>query len=114
LETDSDLRIQAAKALGGIGPDAKAAVPNLVVALEDRHDQEAMCDALAKIGKPAVGVLNSALSDRSPSARLGAAIALGKIGPDARIAGIRLAFLSTKDRHPEIREAARIALKKIQ
>jgi HEAT repeat protein len=114
LENDSALRGRAATALGAIGPEAKAAVPKLVLALEDRSTLESVVAALAKIGKPAVSGLTNALTDKNPAVRLGAAVALGRIGPDARSAVPALSLRYTKDRYLEVREAARIALKAIQ
>ncbi|WP_337175822.1 HEAT repeat domain-containing protein [Paludisphaera sp.] len=63
---DSRARINAARAIGGMGPEAREAVPDLIAALKDRD----------------------------PGARASAAYALGRIGPDARAALPQLESLS--------------------
>jgi HEAT repeat protein len=113
-EKDSALRREAALALGAIGPDAKAAATKLVVALADRTTLESVVESLAKLGKPAVLPLRVALGDKNPDVRLGATVALGKIGPDAKEAVEDLKIRQQIERIPEIREATRTAIKLIK
>ncbi len=74
-------RARAARALGGIGADAKAAIPVLLEALRDR---EAMvrfdaANALEKMGDAAKDALSHALQDEDEVVRRIAAEALGRI-----------------------------------
>ncbi len=71
-------RRQALYALGGFGPEAKAALPHLIEA----RDME----GLIGIGGPAVPALRDLLNDPDDSVRGCAAQILGKIGPEARAA----------------------------
>jgi HEAT repeat protein len=92
------LRLAAALALGGIGPAAEAAVPDLIQLLDDdavwpsddvwSEAEWTVGDvaklALGKIGHSAVGDLRRALKADNPQVRMAAALALGKIGPAAQ------------------------------
>jgi HEAT repeat protein len=74
-------RARAARVLGGIGADAKAAIPVLLEALRDR---EAMvrfdaANALEKMGDAAKDALSHALQDEDEVVRRIAAEALGRI-----------------------------------
>jgi HEAT repeat protein len=90
----ADARQLAATALKHIGPDAKDAVPALLVALKEgkaKHGPERlqMIDALGAIGpaaKDAVPQLIDVLKERDEfnSIPLHAAVALGQIGPAAK------------------------------
>jgi len=78
-------RSAAAKSLGLLGPQASAAVPALVQALDDPHPQvqsEATA-ALGRIGKTAVPALTELLTDNHPAIRRAAAFSLGEMGPQA-------------------------------
>src|SRR4030067_712977 len=86
---DNDLivRLHAAKALGE-AKDARAVEP-LIAALGDKGCGHTAANALAKIGKPAVEPLTSALKDESPAVRRNAAIALREMGkPEAVVVDI--------------------------
>jgi HEAT repeat protein len=113
-DRDAGVRRASAAAMAKLGSAGKAAVPALVLALTDRDIQDDVVGALAKIGKEAVPGLTDALTDRNATMRLGAAAALGEIGPDAKSAIGRLAQLFANDRNRDVRQAAGLALKKIQ
>ncbi len=82
------IRVAAAKSLAVLGPDAAAAVPDLVVALHDPEPFVAMqaAAALGRIGKPAVPGLTNALANKRPAVRHAAAYGLGEVGGDAEAA----------------------------
>ena len=81
---DEDFRMEAAAALGEIGPDARAATPQLLKLLEDRSGEvrAAAARALGRI-KPDAEQLLKLLEDRSGEVRAAAARALGRIKPAA-------------------------------
>jgi HEAT repeat protein len=89
-ETDPELRQQAARCLGQIGPAAATqGVPALSRALKDPEAmvREAAADALSKFGgqaKSAVPSLLAVLADRETTVRRAALSALAQIGPEAR------------------------------
>jgi HEAT repeat protein len=116
LENDSDPQIRKAAAgiLEKIGPDAKAAVPSLIVGLKDTgHDVSWWCaSALGKIGpaaKDAVPGLITLMKSNSSSEAYTAAIALGRIGPGAKEAVPELLRVVEKNPH-HIRAQAAEAL----
>ena len=76
-DRDRDVCVAACRALGAIG-DGQA-VPPLIQALRDWNVREAACEALVKIGAPAVPHLIQALGDGDWSVRVAACRALGKI-----------------------------------
>ena len=100
--------------LGEMGPRAKSALPALVSALQDDTLRDSVVDALVKIGEGAVKALDAALDNANPQVRLGAALALGRIGPNARPAIRSLNYVSRTDKVPAVRQAAEEALAKIQ
>jgi HEAT repeat protein len=72
-----------------MGPPAKAAVPALGAALEDREGfvRGTAASALAQIGpgaRPALPRLRAALGDADVGVRVEAAEALGKVGREAK------------------------------
>ncbi len=88
----ADVRVSAARALEGIGPEAKAAVPALSEALKDEDSgvRRAAVGALGRLGpeaKAAVRALIEALKDEDANVRRNAAIALKRIRSDANAAG---------------------------
>ncbi len=140
LRNGRELRMReyAASALGQIGPAAEAAVPALASALDTRDEdrREAAAEALGNIGpaaREAVPALSIALRNRkaglkrtapglvdfdyegadSESARKAAAVALGKIGSEAKdaIPALREAL---KDDSAHVRRAAADALREIR
>ncbi len=85
LSRDNQVRIQAAAALGTIGPSAAAAVPALITALGDRNDgvRVRVARALGELreaGFPAVFRLAQALHDPDFTVAAEAARAMGRIG----------------------------------
>lgn len=85
-DKDENVRFQAADALGAIGPEAKAAVPALIVALHEpdsftrNYVPHCAIHALVEIGPAAIPALVQALDDANGRVRSCAAWALGKIG----------------------------------
>ncbi len=84
---DAKARRSAASALAAL--KAKAAVPDLAVALKDADAgvRAAAAEALWSLGpeaRDAVPELTAALADKSPDVRLNAAGALGEIGADVK------------------------------
>jgi HEAT repeat protein len=75
-------RWRAALAIGEIGPEARAAIPHLIKALQDHDD----------------------------IVRWAAARALGRFGPEAGKAAAALQKLAAKDPHAAVRAAARDSL----
>jgi HEAT repeat protein len=79
------VRLEAARAFRGVGPDGELAVPALIAALEDTNYwiRAETANALGNIGpgaKPAVPALIKALGDKEEDVRGDAAFALGMIG----------------------------------
>jgi HEAT repeat protein len=77
-EKDGNVRAKAARALGGIGPAAKEAIPVLLSALQDReaHVRWDAARALGQIGAAAAEGLAAAVNDKDPVVRQIAADAL--------------------------------------
>ena len=78
--------IRIIEVLGRLGPEARGAVPELVVALGDTTEttREAAKDALRQIGRGAVAPLIEALECEDATVRRHAASTLGEFGPDGR------------------------------
>ena len=77
-EKDGNVRAKAARALGGMGPAAKEAIPVLLTALQDReaHVRWDAARALGQIGAAAAEGLAAAVNDKDPVVRQIAADAL--------------------------------------
>lgn len=101
-------RLHAIKALGETR-DARAVEP-LIANLMDEKCGCTSANALAKIGKPAVEPLITALKDKNPIVKRNAAMALGKI-KDASAVNPLIATL--KDDNPIVRRNAARALGEI-
>jgi HEAT repeat protein len=79
-------RREALYAVAGFGPEAKAALPDLIAALRDKQLVGAAMDGLIGIGGPAVPAIRDVLNDPDDYVRGCAARILAKIGPEARAA----------------------------
>jgi HEAT repeat protein/S1-C subfamily serine protease len=116
---DKEVSLQALEVLGGLGPDAKAAVGDIIRLFLDEDTSPTntlrgkAVDTLAKIGKPAVQRVHQALKQSNKFVRIGAAQALGQIGPDAKEATSSLRQMSNSP-DPLLHQAADDALFKIQ
>lgn len=114
---DPSLRLRAAKALGDLGPAARAAVPALAAVLAD-PDGDARRAAVAAIRqiqpneRPTEALVRAVAADlRDPDSnlRLLAARTLGRFGPAAAVAAPDLLALRA-DPDPDVRRAAGLAL----
>jgi HEAT repeat protein len=92
----------AAFLLGKIGPDA---APRLLKALHDERSRiDQIAEALAQIGRPAVGLLTQAVEAPEPRVRRGASLALGQIRPLAP-GTVQKLRVGLEDRDPAVRSA---------
>jgi HEAT repeat protein len=112
---DANRRLWAVSVLTEKGPQAKAAVPNLIAVLKQDETvivRAGAAYALGKMGaeaRSACPVLITALTDPAARVRTAAALALGLIGPEAHGAGPALAA-ALKDEEREVAESAATAL----
>jgi HEAT repeat protein len=85
-DEDSNVRQEAAAALGNLGPLAKPAIPALSETLNDQDStvRYRAVEALGRIGPKAVGVIVEALTNDDPRVRSCAEEALKKIDPEQR------------------------------
>lgn len=104
----------AARSLGIIGPEARAAIPALARVLRGNNHQLRWdaAAALWRIGKEAVPALTEALQSPDPDVLRAAAYALGEIGPDAAGAVPALIRL-LESPNSEVRSAAANTLPRI-
>ena len=79
------LRLSAARALAALGPEARAAIPDLSGVINDTDSRVgfAAMRALGKIGPAALPVLTNVLGSPDPELRRHAALALGVMGTNA-------------------------------
>lgn len=82
--TDYIFHERASLALASIGSNDEAFVRDLLELLGDQPAQAGVAEALAKYGLPVVPQLIELLRDGDALRQSGAALALGKIGPDAK------------------------------
>lgn len=110
-DMNPEVRRNAVDALGGLGPEATAAVPDLVLALNDRDMgvRWGSAVALGKIGLQATASLTRALGDASVNVRVGAALSLGRMEPRAKEA-LPVLIVALNDRDGRVRENAAEAL----
>jgi HEAT repeat protein len=111
------LRRGAAETLGRIGPEARAALPNLIASFKDEDYtlRQVAIRAVARIGKDAVPPLIEALKQTDVPLRAGSAEALGRIGPDAKRALPHLlALRDNENQDPSVRNAAAEAIKRLE
>ena len=108
------IRPAAARALARLGPEAAAAEPALVRALQDKVNGTywEAGTALGRIGKLSVPDLTHALKDRDTLVRCAAAYGLGEVGPEAASAAPALMELLSQGTENE-RQIAAQSLKKI-
>lgn len=71
-------RVAAARALGVVGTNATAAIPDLVAALGDSNTRWASAQALASIGGPAIAALAAATTNQDVNVRHAAVYGLGQ------------------------------------
>jgi HEAT repeat protein len=111
-DQDITVRVEAARDLADMGVQAKAAVPALMEALNDKASsiRKAAAGALGNIGaEAAVPALTKALRDTDGKVRWQAADALGRIGPKAHRA-VPALMEALKDKEPSMRGIAADAL----
>jgi HEAT repeat protein len=103
-------------ALARIGPEGKAAAPELGDLLEDAGNglQDRVGEALGTMGKPAVKPLAKALKHAIASVRLAAVKALGAIGKDAASALPALKQMARTDKDMAVQMAAEQAADRIK
>jgi HEAT repeat protein len=112
---ETEIRLGAAKALGGMGPRAKDAVPALIENLGHADDavRVEVTETLGAIGADAVGPLAKFLASPDPRLRAGSARSLGAIGAAAAAAGSILIERAKNDTEVSVRAAALAALPKL-
>lgn len=110
-ERPARLRYEAARALGLLGLDARAAMTALAGALEtdDRLVRRSAADALGQMGTEALPFLKRRLTNADPRVREGAARALGQMGVPARSALEELTA-ALQDSESTVRAQAALAL----
>jgi len=109
------VRLECAAALARIGPDAEPALPCLFTMLlePDIRVRTVVSAAIRKMGEPAVSYTLSMLTDTDIVMRVRAAELLGQIGClDDHI--VESLLEASIDREPEVREAARQALDRLE
>ena len=113
-DPDGAVRVDAAGALGQLGPKANSAVPALLLALKDGYVQHHAAEALGKIGRSAVKpLIDLAARGDSDKARLGGIQALGKLGALAKSA-VPVLLKCLRDKSADVRNASARALPKIK
>jgi HEAT repeat protein len=116
VKEDDFGRLNAALALGQIGPEAKLAIPALVAALDDegRLTRVEVACALWRINKhpAAIPALLKVLKERERGWRRQAAEALGRLGPGAK-AAVPALVEALWDDDESVRQRAAQSLKRI-
>jgi len=105
-------RVSAARALGVVGTNATAAVPDLVIAMNDIDLRWAAAQALASIGGPAISALASATTNKDMNIRHAAVYGLGQAGTNALPATEAL-LERVQDTNEEVRASAHYSLGQI-
>jgi HEAT repeat protein len=112
---DVALRQEAARMLNAVGPEAKDAVPALLLALRDKDDllRRRAADALGRMGSDAVPPLLRVFVQGDDRAREAAARALGWHGGGAKKAAIQLRA-ALQEKQPAVQVQAALALWRIE
>jgi len=105
-------RIVAARALGAVGTNAIAAVPDLVAALGDNDARWAAAQALANIGGPALLALTAATTNQDVNIRHAAVYGLGQAGTNAWAAAPAL-LDRVRDTNESVRASALYSLGRV-
>lgn len=109
------VRLECASALGRIGPDAEPALPNLFSLLlePDVRVRSVVSIAIRKLGDAAVSYALAMVSDIDPLMRERSCELLGHLGcPDDHV--VEALLEACTDSEPEVREAARNGLDRLQ
>lgn len=117
-DSDSEVRWNAARTLGKIGPAAEIAVPELVAALKDTDAlvREHAAESLGDIGPgaaAAVPALVKVLKDPDARVRRDAVRSLGQIGAAAKSGASDIRPL-LQDKDEKVRKAARTTLQQLE
>jgi HEAT repeat protein len=112
---DTPLRAGAAKALGGMGPAAKEAIPELIANLKhgDNDVQREVIDALASIGADAKPPVIMALAGKEARERSAAAMALAGMGRSAQDAAPAMFEQLARESDTSVRVSLLTALPKV-
>lgn len=120
-QEESDVREAAAEALGRIGPESEAVTSALVEALKDENPKVRRSAAWALTTKEAVPALIEALKDKDVTvceqAATSLSYALGYTQLDEESADAILSLqeiADNEDENPEVRDAAREAIKRLK
>jgi HEAT repeat protein len=112
--SDAKLRLEALTAVETLGPEAKSFVPDLCALLANAQSRAAAGAALSRIGRPAAAELAHVIEKGPVEAKIGAIKALEQMKPeDTRDAATALYGAAQTSRYPEVRDAARQAMRKI-
>jgi S1-C subfamily serine protease len=114
-DKDASVRASAVVALGEFQDQAATVAFEMANILADPEiDIAVVVDGLAKLGENAVPIFSKMIIERYPKrVQLGVVLALGKMGPLARRAAPNLYDCSRQNRDPEVRKAARDAVKQV-
>jgi HEAT repeat protein/S1-C subfamily serine protease len=116
---DRRLALEALVVLKPTGPEAKEVVARILEMFnvddkdKDKDLFEKAAETVGKIGKPALGQLAVALTSPNHNMRIGSAMCLGEIGPDAKSAVLTLQQYASRDPNAEVRNACNKALTRI-
>ena len=114
-EKKVSVRAESAMALGRIGKDAEAAIPDLVGLLGDKNERigREAAQALGRIGMAATDALLSAAALKDPSVRANAVTGLGYL-PGASNKVLEVVLKCAHDDAPDVRSQAVIALARLK
>jgi HEAT repeat protein len=114
-DESTSVRLECASAIGRIGPDAESALPNLFMVLlePDLRVRTVVGAAIRKMGDPAVNYALAMVVDADPLMRERACELLGQMACLDDIV-VEALLEACTDGEPEVREAARNALDRLQ